>query len=273
MRSPGWSRRINGVFGGCWCMGFHPDDSRDPALNRERKLARVRAGRAHAALGSDRDVCAGWCQFGAPDEVPKIKNRAAYEKSLDHVKRCLRRTSDRALSSKGVRCSDVSVFPRSPSRPVARSWSHRQHWPTLRSVRLSLRRRRSNSSRSRSRPKRKVLGRRRSSSASRAASTSRASPTRQAGSGKSHRKDRAKRRMHSSSSGRGQRKAGAMTLSSTSRRLSTRPRPTRSRFARSTTTGRSSTGTAPPTPSSLPPSSKASRRSVGEAGRRSRSLR
>src|SRR5215213_1166925 len=79
MRSPGWSRRINGVFGGCWCMGFHPDDSRDPALNRERKLARVRAGRAHAALVFDRDDCVGWCQFGAPDEVPKIKNRAAYE--------------------------------------------------------------------------------------------------------------------------------------------------------------------------------------------------
>jgi GNAT superfamily N-acetyltransferase len=72
----------NGVFGGCWCMGFHPDDSRDPALNRERKLARVRAGRAHAALVFDRDDCVGWCQFGAPDEVPKIKNRAAYEKSL-----------------------------------------------------------------------------------------------------------------------------------------------------------------------------------------------
>jgi len=63
-------------------MGFHPDDSRDPALNRERKLARVRAGRAHAALVFDRDDCVGWCQFGAPDEVPKIKNRAAYEKSL-----------------------------------------------------------------------------------------------------------------------------------------------------------------------------------------------
>jgi hypothetical protein len=40
----------NGVFGGCWCMGFHPDDSRDSALNRERKLARVREGRTHAAL-------------------------------------------------------------------------------------------------------------------------------------------------------------------------------------------------------------------------------
>ena len=72
----------NGVFGGCWCMGFHPDDSREPALNRERKLARVQAGTAHAALVFDGDDCLGWCQFGAPDEVPKIKNRAAYEKSL-----------------------------------------------------------------------------------------------------------------------------------------------------------------------------------------------
>jgi GNAT superfamily N-acetyltransferase len=62
-------------------MGFHPDDSRDPALNRQRKLERVRAGRAHAALVFDGDDCVGWCQFGAPDEVPKIKNRAAYEKS------------------------------------------------------------------------------------------------------------------------------------------------------------------------------------------------
>jgi hypothetical protein len=74
--------RNNGVFGGCWCMGFHPDDSRDPDMNREHKLERVRAGRAHAALVFDGDECVGWCQFGAPDEVPKIKNRAAYEKSL-----------------------------------------------------------------------------------------------------------------------------------------------------------------------------------------------
>ena len=72
----------NGVFGGCWCMGFHPDDGRDPALNREHKLARVRAGTAHAALVFDGDDCVGWCQFGAPDEVPRIKNRAVYEKEL-----------------------------------------------------------------------------------------------------------------------------------------------------------------------------------------------
>jgi GNAT superfamily N-acetyltransferase len=72
----------NGVFGGCWCMGFHSDDSREPALNRERKLGRVRAGTAHAALVFDRGECVGWCQFGAPDELPKIKNRAAYEKGV-----------------------------------------------------------------------------------------------------------------------------------------------------------------------------------------------
>jgi hypothetical protein len=74
----------NGVFGGCWCMGFHPEGfgrGTTPTLNRERKLARVRAGTAHAALVFDGDDCVGWCQFGAPDEVPRIKSRAAYEKA------------------------------------------------------------------------------------------------------------------------------------------------------------------------------------------------
>ena len=28
----------------------------------------------------DGDDCLGWCQFGVPDEVPRIKSRAAYEK-------------------------------------------------------------------------------------------------------------------------------------------------------------------------------------------------
>lgn len=75
--------RNNGVFGGCWCMGFHPKEAgteSSPALSRERKLDRVRAGTAHAALVFDGDDCAGWCQFGVPEEVPRIKSRAAYEK-------------------------------------------------------------------------------------------------------------------------------------------------------------------------------------------------
>jgi GNAT superfamily N-acetyltransferase len=74
--------RNNGVFGGCWCMGFHPEGvgkGTTPALNRERKLERVRAGTTHAALVFADDECLGWCQFGSPEELPRIKNRAAYE--------------------------------------------------------------------------------------------------------------------------------------------------------------------------------------------------
>ena len=80
--------RNNGVFGGCWCMGFHPEGvgrNSTPALNRGRKLDRVRAGTAHAALVFDGADCVGWCQFGAPDEVPRIKSRAAYEKGRTTV--------------------------------------------------------------------------------------------------------------------------------------------------------------------------------------------
>ena len=77
--------RNNGVFGGCWCMGFHPEGvgkETTPDLNRKRKLERVREGTAHAALVFERDDCVGWCQFGAPGEVPRIKSRTAYEKGV-----------------------------------------------------------------------------------------------------------------------------------------------------------------------------------------------
>lgn len=77
--------RNGGVFGGCWCMGFHPEGAgkqSTPALNRERKLSRVRAGTAHAALVFNGEDCLGWCQFGAPAELPRIKSRSVYEKGL-----------------------------------------------------------------------------------------------------------------------------------------------------------------------------------------------
>jgi len=75
--------RNDGVFGGCWCLGFHlegGDKTLTAAMRRRRKLERVQEGKAHAALVFDRDDCVGWCQFGAPDEVPRIKSRAVYEK-------------------------------------------------------------------------------------------------------------------------------------------------------------------------------------------------
>ena len=69
----------NGVWGGCWCMWYH-EKSRDltPQQKRQRKERLVREGRAHAALVFDGGTCAGWCQFGPPDEVPCIHNERAY---------------------------------------------------------------------------------------------------------------------------------------------------------------------------------------------------
>lgn len=77
--------RHNGVWGGCWCMGFHAEGvGRDTtaAQNRSAKERRVREGRAHAALVYDGPTCVGWCQFGPTDELPRIKHRRAYLEGL-----------------------------------------------------------------------------------------------------------------------------------------------------------------------------------------------
>lgn len=77
--------RHNGVWGGCWCMGFHPEGvgrDRTAQQNRDDKECRVREGRAHAALVFDGLTCVGWCQFGPTDELPRIKSRRSYEEGL-----------------------------------------------------------------------------------------------------------------------------------------------------------------------------------------------
>lgn len=74
-----------GFPSGCWCMGFHPEGvgkDTTAALNRQRKLARVCEGTTHAALVFEGDLCVGWCQFGSPAELPRIKSRAAYDKTV-----------------------------------------------------------------------------------------------------------------------------------------------------------------------------------------------
>jgi hypothetical protein len=75
----------NGVWGGCWCMGFHPEgvgEGRTVAQNRDAKLTHVREGTVHQVLVYDGDECAGWCQFGPPAELPTIKNQKAYGAGL-----------------------------------------------------------------------------------------------------------------------------------------------------------------------------------------------
>lgn len=73
----------NGVWGGCWCMGFHPEgfgESPGAEGNASAKLAHTRAGTVHQVLVYAGGRCVGWCQFGTPVELPNIKNRKAYER-------------------------------------------------------------------------------------------------------------------------------------------------------------------------------------------------
>lgn len=71
----------NGVWGGCWCMWYHGKAAgadKSAALKRKAKECLVREGKAHAALVYVGKECVGWCQFGSPDELPRIHNERAY---------------------------------------------------------------------------------------------------------------------------------------------------------------------------------------------------
>jgi len=71
----------NGVWGGCWCMWYHTKEkgvSDSPESKRKAKECLVREGRAHASLVFDGANCVGWCQFGSPQELPRIHNERAY---------------------------------------------------------------------------------------------------------------------------------------------------------------------------------------------------
>jgi GNAT superfamily N-acetyltransferase len=75
----------NGVWGGCWCMGFHPEGvgkGETAEQNRRAKREHVRRGTVHQVLVYDGDECVGWCQYGPPAELPTIKNPKAYDKDL-----------------------------------------------------------------------------------------------------------------------------------------------------------------------------------------------
>ena len=74
--------RNKGVFGGCWCIGYHPECGQIPAsAHREVKRDRVLNDEAHAALVLDEHgVCQGWAQFGTPDELAGIKHKRAYDR-------------------------------------------------------------------------------------------------------------------------------------------------------------------------------------------------
>ena len=77
--------RHHGVWGGCWCLEFHPEGARRGPHRREAKACRVREGTAHAALVYDGSICVGWCQFGPPAELPRIKHLRIYSQGLERL--------------------------------------------------------------------------------------------------------------------------------------------------------------------------------------------
>lgn len=63
----------NGVWGGCWCMGFRPEGvgrGHTATGNREAKRAHTIAGAVHQILVYRGDECVGWCQYGTAAELP-----------------------------------------------------------------------------------------------------------------------------------------------------------------------------------------------------------
>jgi ribosomal protein S18 acetylase RimI-like enzyme len=78
----GLVERHNGIFGGCWCIWFHPDCAeRGQGYDGNRALKRrlVEEGKAHAALVFDGDLAVAWCEYGTPEELPNIHHRKQYD--------------------------------------------------------------------------------------------------------------------------------------------------------------------------------------------------
>ena len=75
-------QRHNGIFGGCWCIWFHPDGperGQGAEANRALKKAYVEQGKAHAALVMDGDEAIAWAEYGTPAELPTLHHRKEYD--------------------------------------------------------------------------------------------------------------------------------------------------------------------------------------------------
>lgn len=78
--------RHNGIFGGCYCIAFHPDGperGQGKEANRALKRSYVEQGLAHAALVMDGDEAIAWAEYGTPAELPSIHHRTQYDAEKD----------------------------------------------------------------------------------------------------------------------------------------------------------------------------------------------
>jgi GNAT superfamily N-acetyltransferase len=98
-------------FGGCWCTWFHSREGRpEGEKGRPWKERLVREGKAHAALVFEGDAAIGWCQYGTPEELPRIRHRKEWEAGLTGEPPAYRLTCifvDRDHRRKGVATAAV----------------------------------------------------------------------------------------------------------------------------------------------------------------------
>ncbi len=71
--------RNGGLFSGCWCTWFHPQDREAEECNRAYKQRMVREEVAHAALVFAGDEAVAWAECGTPEELPSIHHRKQYQ--------------------------------------------------------------------------------------------------------------------------------------------------------------------------------------------------
>lgn len=79
-------QRHNGIFGGCWCTWFHPNDpDRGPGAEGSRAMKKqyVERSLARAALVMDGQEAIAWAEFGTPEELPNIHHRKQYDAEKD----------------------------------------------------------------------------------------------------------------------------------------------------------------------------------------------
>ena len=74
--------RNTGLFSGCWCTWFHPQDRVQDEENRPYKQRMVREGVAHAALVFHDEQAVAWAEYGTPTELPNIHHRRQYEQEM-----------------------------------------------------------------------------------------------------------------------------------------------------------------------------------------------
>ena len=101
------AEKHNGMgFGGCWCTWFHSREGRpEGEMGRPWKERLVREGKAHAAVVFDGDAAVAWCQYGSPEELPRIYHRKEWEAGLTGEPPAYRITCifvDRDYRRKGV---------------------------------------------------------------------------------------------------------------------------------------------------------------------------